>query len=303
MCQIRYFGVVIQLAVVNFKVDDPWINNKSLVDLMGWNNLNIFGGTDKKVSLIINNNDWKPENHEATHIFKTSISSLEIDNNIDKDSWSWNLAIKGKFSFKNSWNYIKVDEREVNWHKVVWNKSNCPKMAFCTHFALLNKLPTGERCSKWSKKDIPKCMLCKDKEEDVNHIFFNYAYSLKIWFIGKNKLKINPSVNIQNIRDSINYFILFFKGNKDEMKKASVVLTTVIYSLWKERNNRLHNNKETDCFQLWRQIEADCNIILFKAKTNSNFQGNIINTCDLDNYEDRAEAYLQGGKYPLDFSK
>lgn len=76
----------------------------------------------------------------------------------------------------------------------------------------------------------------------------------------------------------------YYKVNKEDSNKACVVLTTIVYSIGIERNNRLHNNKEIDC--LWRSIETECNINLLKPQKHSKKQSSY-NTYDLYNYEER----------------
>lgn len=180
---------------------------------------------------------------------------------------------------------------EVDWHKSVWNSANYPKMAYCTYFALLNRLPTRERCGKWNKNSGNiNCLLCKTEIENIEHLFFDCPYSKHVWFIVKNKLNINQHLALQNIRDNIHYFQKAYKGKKADFNKATVMLTTAIYFIWKERNNRLHNKVETDSIQLWKTIEIEFNVILHKFNRNNNRSHNNL---DDDNYENFVEEYLQ----------
>lgn len=93
---------------------DPWVNNQSLINLFGWNNLYVFGGANKKVSSIIENYKCKTKNHHAAYIFKSAICKIEIDKSLKENNWFWKLSYKGKFSFKNTWDYIEGNENEVN---------------------------------------------------------------------------------------------------------------------------------------------------------------------------------------------
>lgn len=117
--------------------------------------------------------------HQAVNIFRAAINNISIDQNLQRDTWVWKLNSKEKFSFKKVWKFVKGDDTEVSWHKVIWCKSNCPKMAHCSYFAILNRLPTKERCAKWTKNADNRCLLCSNGVENAYHLFFDCIYSRK----------------------------------------------------------------------------------------------------------------------------
>lgn len=61
----------------------------------------------------------------------------------------------------------------------------------------------------------------------------------------------------------------FFEAKSFEFKTASIVLTTVVYHLWKERNQRLHSNNKSS-FQLWKLIYSVCQILIRKLSKHHN---------------------------------
>jgi len=159
---------------------DPWIKGKSLINLLGWNNLLYFGIANAKVSSIIQNNQWNTSLQPAAHILKNVIEDIAIDLSLDNDNWSWKLSNKDGFSFKNTWQFIKGDETDVDWYNIVWNTTNCLKMSHCTYFAILNRLPTRDKCKKWDRNGEIKCLLCKEERESINHLLFDCMFARHI---------------------------------------------------------------------------------------------------------------------------
>lgn len=208
---------------------DSWNNGKSMINLLGCSNLYQFGGASTKVQSIIQNSTWNTQSQPAASIFNSTINKIEISSSLDEDIWIWKLSSKGKFSFKYIWDYIKEEEMEVDWFKIIWNTTNYPQMAFCTYFAIINLLPTREKCAKWDKNNgNTNCLLCKTEIENIDHLFFNCQYSRHMWFITKRKINLNQRLALQNTRDSIQHIQKTFKGKKIEFNKASIVLTTVV---------------------------------------------------------------------------
>jgi hypothetical protein len=283
---------------------DPWINGKSLISLLGWTNLIYFGGANLKVDSIIENHKWNPNNHPAASIFKNAIEKIEIDPNSATDCWKWKLSKREKFSFKATWDYLKGFETNMEWCSVIWNKANCPKMAHCAYFALLNRLPTRDRCKKWSKNNFfdTKCLLCNMESESADHLFFDCIFSRHIWFIAKNKLFFSQNKPMQSIKDSIQYIQESFNFKSEKFNKASIMLTTAIYHIWKERNARQHSNKKTDAIKIWKNIEIDFHILSQKASKNkSQFYQLLEEHNDQDEVAASMELYLQRGKTNNEF--
>lgn len=139
------------------------------------------------------------------------------------------------------------------------------------------------------------CLLCKNEAENISHLLFYCPYSRYIWFIAKSNLNINLKIALQNIRDSIQCIQKVFNGKKKEYGKACIVLTTIIYFIWKERNGRLQQNIEIDCIQLWKTIETECNLLFLKACNVANLYSHNQSICDLDIYVENVEEYIKRG--------
>jgi len=144
-----------------------------LISLVSWNNLVIIGKANANVDNIINNNTWLFHLHHVAAIFNSPLSRIDIDKNLEKDYWMWKLASKIKLFLKQTWYFVKGEEVEVDWYKVIWNSSNCPKMAHYAYFAILNKLPTRELCYKWKTNGFTSCIFCTNDLETIDQLYFD----------------------------------------------------------------------------------------------------------------------------------
>jgi hypothetical protein len=244
---------------------DPWFKNETFINRVGWNSLVICGGSNNKVSDIIINNQWQPHIHPITNPHKDEICKIQIDAFAENDYWEWKANSRGKFSFKATWNFIRSKHPTEEWYNCIWNRVNCPKMAFCTYFAVRNRLPTWDKLNKWGNNLNSLCSLCNMCNEDSNHIFFECSYSVYIWNQIKATLNIddNKHMDLLNIIKLINNM---FRVKSKEMDFAHILLTTAVFNLWKERNLRVHNKNSRSKEQVWITIFSDSKIILQKSK-------------------------------------
>lgn len=67
-----------------------------------------------------------------------------------------------------------------------------------------------------------------------------------------------------------------FKSKSLERDLAHVLLTTVVYHIWKERNNRTHNKSKLSKEQRWLIIESNNRVILHKSKKKVKDQTSLI---------------------------
>ncbi len=58
---------------------DPWFQNDSFINKVGWNTLTICGEANASVNIIIKNSHWQPQLHPITNPHKNSI--ININNN------------------------------------------------------------------------------------------------------------------------------------------------------------------------------------------------------------------------------
>nr|XP_016490553.1 PREDICTED: uncharacterized protein LOC107810305 [Nicotiana tabacum] len=72
--------------------------------------------------------------------------------------------------------------QKVTWKNFVLGDVTIPRHLFILWLALNQRLAIVDRLAKW-KIDVPKeCVLCtSQKEETLDHLFFECAYARSIW--------------------------------------------------------------------------------------------------------------------------
>ncbi|XP_048622705.1 uncharacterized protein LOC125591863 [Brassica napus] len=83
----------------------------------------------------------------------------------------------------------------------------------------------------------PTCILCNKAAETRKHPFFDCSYSSEVWVFFCSRLSINPPVLFE---DGLRWLR---NPSPEEFVKLIVKLVyqAALYSIWKERNARIHN--------------------------------------------------------------
>lgn len=77
-------------------------------------------------------------------------------------------------------------------------------------------------------------------------------------------------------------------------QKISEMRAPTIFHIWKERNQRLHTQKETWNIQLWKTIEMESQILLKKFKTQHKYSDNFNQIFwRTDSYEEELETLTE----------
>lgn len=89
----------------------------------------------------------------------------------------------------------------------------------------------------WGLQVPPTCILCNKAAETRKHPFFDCSYSSEVWVFFCSRLSINPPVLFE---DGLRWLR---NPSPEEFVKLIVKLVyqAALYSIWKERNARIHN--------------------------------------------------------------
>ena len=172
------------------------------------------------------------------------------------DRWRWTLNKEEKFVVKDlsrlvdeKWLQVNGSSQETMWNKLVPNRVN-----IFVWRALKGRLPVR---SELDKRGINLhtllCPCCDDNVETINHslLFCNMAWSIWVkifdWLKGGN-------VDVFTIGDMFRHN--GFRSQSIENREWWQVVTWVTgYFIWKERNNRVFNNKVTSVNKIVQDIQ------------------------------------------------
>lgn len=133
----------------------------------------------------------------------------------------------------------------------MWYKGHIPKHAFTFWVAQLNRLPTRDRTASWGVDAPSLCCICASATESRDHLFLLCTYSSCLWQLVLRRLGRN-----NNFRDWSEMIAWISTGfGPFSLTLKCLVVQTVVYHIWKERNNRLHNSVATPQDTLFKMID------------------------------------------------
>ncbi|XP_018458944.1 uncharacterized protein LOC108829848 [Raphanus sativus] len=177
----------------------------------------------------------------------------------DQFTWGTRGNRSPLFSIKATWEFVRDSAPLVSWEKAVWFKYAVPKHAFHFWVTNLDRLPLRERLEKWGICVQDTCCLCGLAQETRDHVFLHCGVASQLWDMIMLRLG-QRGLTFVDWSSLIDWMISDTAGLSPVLKKLTV--QNVIYSLWKERNCRLHNAGSDTTIGLFRKIDRSLRDVL-----------------------------------------
>lgn len=170
------------------------------------------------------------------------------------DSFSWeidDLSLKA-FSAKDTWENIRNRGTQQTWTDSVWFKGCIPSHAFMMWMTHLDRLPTRQRIARWNVQSLDKCCVFNTYMESRDHLFLRCGYAEQVWLFITKRLGYKPFL--------FHTWTAFMDwlGLRDRVSPLTLrrlVAQITVYSLWWERNNRLHNSISAPATVTYKKID------------------------------------------------
>lgn len=102
----------------------------------------------------------------------------------------------------------------------------------------LDRLPTRSCIAVWDQNVEKSCLMCNALDENRDHLFLRCRYSERLWKLIIQRLGYQPFF----FHTWISFIEwLHMKDSTCPQTLRKLAAQAVIYHLWLERNNRLHN--------------------------------------------------------------
>lgn len=143
----------------------------------------------------------------------------------------------GQFSSSLTWTSLHPETGLVDWWKSVWFTESIPKHSFIMWLAMRDKLTTRDILLSWGLQVPSAYLLCDDAPENKLHLFFICLFSSQIFRGMFLHHSIKPPLRFQDT------FTWISNCSKPKRVKTicSILLQTIVYEVWKERNARLYS--------------------------------------------------------------
>jgi hypothetical protein len=135
----------------------------------------------------------------------------------------------------------------------IWKCDNMPPRVQVFGWRLMRgALATGMRAGARSKNIDPNCIRCGKEENDI-HLFFECKFAQAVWFASSLGLRVEGLHYREDaqIHDILHYIITSYKE-----KDAIQTVFSILWSIWKARNNLLFNKKRCTPLQVLFQAKA-----------------------------------------------
>jgi hypothetical protein len=220
---------------------DYWLpNGKRICDILPFRQLSKTGLTcDAKVSSIISEGRWTfPVGQPELQLIWNSIQFFPQPH--QPDICNWKGLHSGKFSIDSAWELLR-DKRPINssFH-LIWFPDHIPRHAFILWIASMRRLHTKDRLLSFQVISSATCSLCGLHDETHDHLFFECSYSAMVWNTLSEKSLINwPSMSWHGL---LLWAATSLRDNKVfSHLLARQILSSTVYFVWYERNNRIFN--------------------------------------------------------------
>lgn len=157
----------------------------------------------------------------------------QICNSVEDTSLWRESGFKSNFSTYETWRLVRETKTQCDWAKGIWFSQATPKFSFITWLAMLNRMSTMDRVSRWNQEVDTVYVLCKNAPESRDHLYFECSFSSQVWeHLVKGILRNDYTTDWHAVVRLIN-------DQSVEKKKIFCIryaFQTYVYSLWRERN-------------------------------------------------------------------
>lgn len=177
------------------------------------------------------------------------------------DSIEWLLHSSKVFTLKSAWNNIREKRDQLPSHNILWKSPTVPRCAFISWLAVKGRLPTLDKLQQWNIHLPNRCILCKQAEESLDHIFCQCQYTKVIWSQVWSDLTITPLLG-NSVIGWCHELALKSRGKDQMSKMRRLALTLGFYNIWRERNARIFMEVCRPSVELAVTISSSVRIIL-----------------------------------------
>ncbi|KAL0889621.1 hypothetical protein Bca101_013604 [Brassica carinata] len=196
------------------------------------------------VSEVCNDSGWtlrgaRSELAEELQIYLTTVPLPSSQPSMDSYFWLVNEVPHEKFTTKHTWEVLRHQAPHQHWSSYIWFKGAIPKHSFLMWLVQLDRLPTRSRLVRWGLNISTACCLCDTYTEDRDHLFLRCEWSSELWTFCLTRLGYG-SFGFHTWT-AFTHWLSSHDATTPMLLKKLVALCT-IYSIWSERNKRLHDS-------------------------------------------------------------
>ena len=162
-------------------------------------------------------------------------------NSTRKDHYVWTGHPSETFTVAFAWELLRERKPTNTMHQLLWYKGCIPCQSFIMWLATLGCLSTMDKLHITRIITSNTCMLCDQHTETHEHLFFQCPYSTFVWNTVSNEAHVHcPFATWDRLLQWAS--TVYMKKNDITHMIARLMLSTIVYFIWHERNNRVFHN-------------------------------------------------------------
>ncbi|VYS51747.1 unnamed protein product [Arabidopsis thaliana] len=202
-------------------------------------------------------------------IYLTSIDLPTLSGELDVYDWVVEDKLCNGFSSAKTWAALRPRSDVVSWAKTVWFKGATPKHAFHMWVTNLDRLPTKTRLASWGMQLQTTCGLCSLDIEDRDHLFLTCEFACFLWHTVSVRLEL-PAFSFVVWNDLMDWTLQRNRRSPPTLRK--LIVQSVLYAIWKQRNNFLHNHETILPSVVFKTIDREIKNSITARRLNKRFR-------------------------------
>ena len=188
---------------------------------------------------------WKDPNQvplsfQEINQFQNFLNSRSFYFSDVQDQIFWAPAKDGKYSVKEGYKILQQNDLYKPTSRAFafcWNLEVLPKVGCFAWLASKHRILTSDRLDRLQIAKPFKCVLCKEHDENVDHLFVTFSFSYQCWCFILSKLKYSTPLH-NNLWDLFQAWPILYQ--KSLFANIWIcVPTLVVWPIWWERNKRI----------------------------------------------------------------
>nr|XP_009757801.1 PREDICTED: uncharacterized protein LOC104210569 [Nicotiana sylvestris] len=151
------------------------------------------------------------------------------------------------------------NHNKVAWGALMFHNEARPKSVFTMWIQCHGRMLTADRLTKWGIQVNPRCNLCNSADESHMHLFGECSFSRAVWCRLLKWLQMCDA-SVIPWTQMVTWVIIQSKGKSCKARILKMIYAEYIYGIWKERNNRIFEEKSRNAEQIAREVACICNI-------------------------------------------
>uniref|UniRef100_A0A2N9HQY3 DNA topoisomerase (ATP-hydrolyzing) n=1 Tax=Fagus sylvatica TaxID=28930 RepID=A0A2N9HQY3_FAGSY len=170
-----------------------------------------------------------------------SLIQSHIPRGVSADKMHWHLTRKGVFDARSYFQALQAPRVVAFPWKIIWGVKSPRRVAFFMWTVAWDRILTYDNLRKRGLVLAGWCCMCKGDDESVDHLFIHCWAARRLWS------SVFRAVGIDWVLPNRVLDLLFGWWNWFGKKISSVwnlIPSCLMWTIWRERNNRTFENKE-----------------------------------------------------------